>query len=79
MGRALGKDDYGSIAAFIKEYWLKHNYSPDRREIKEALGISSLSVLTYRLNRMREIGMLRFDNGRARSYTLPTMNVRFEE
>jgi repressor LexA len=42
------------IMAFIREYLEAHNYPPTIREIGQAVGISSTSVVKYNLERLQE-------------------------
>jgi repressor LexA len=46
------------IMAFIREYLEAHNYPPTIREIGQAVGISSTSVVKYNLERLQEKGLI---------------------
>ncbi len=46
------------IVAFIREYLEAHNYPPTIREIGQAVGISSTSVVKYNLERLEEKGLI---------------------
>jgi repressor LexA len=46
------------IMIFIREYLEEHNYPPTIREIGQAVGISSTSVVKYNLERLVEKGMI---------------------
>jgi len=46
------------IVAFIREYLEAHNYPPTIREIGQAVGISSTSVVKYNLERLEEKGVI---------------------
>jgi repressor LexA len=46
------------ILIFIREYLEEHNYPPTIREIGQAVGISSTSVVKYNLERLVEKGMI---------------------
>jgi repressor LexA len=46
------------IMIFIREYLEAHNYPPTIREIGQAVGISSTSVVKYNLERLVEKGMI---------------------
>jgi repressor LexA len=46
------------IMAFIREYLEAHNYPPTIREIGQAVGISSTSVVKYNLERLVEKGLI---------------------
>jgi repressor LexA len=46
------------IMAFIGEYLEIHNYPPTIREIGQAVGISSTSVVKYNLERLEEKGLI---------------------
>ncbi len=47
------------VLNFIKEYLEKHGYPPSIREIGEATGISSTSVVTYYLKQLEALGLIR--------------------
>lgn len=47
------------VLNFIKEYLEKNGYPPSIREIGEATGISSTSVVTYYLKQLEELGLIR--------------------
>jgi repressor LexA len=49
------------ILAFIREFARGHGYPPTVREIGEAVGISSTSVVDYNLKQLRKLGFLRRD------------------
>jgi repressor LexA len=46
------------IMIFIREYLEEHNYPPTIREIGQAVGISSTSVVKYNLERLVEKGLI---------------------
>lgn len=46
------------IVAFIEEYLEAHSYPPTIREIGQAVGISSTSVVKYNLERLEEKGVI---------------------
>jgi repressor LexA len=46
------------IMVFIREYLEAHNYPPTIREIGQAVGISSTSVVKYNLERLVEKGLI---------------------
>ena len=49
------------ILAFIREFQRAHGYPPTVREIGQAVGISSTSVVDYNLKVLRKLGLLRRD------------------
>jgi len=49
------------ILAFIREFQRSHGYPPTVREIGQAVGISSTSVVDYNLKVLRKLGLLRRD------------------
>ncbi|MBX7112592.1 MAG: hypothetical protein K1X87_12205 [Dehalococcoidia bacterium] len=61
----MSKD--AAIVDYCRAYLASHGYPPTRREIASACGLSSLSVVTYRLGKLREAGVLEFDAGVARA------------
>ena len=46
------------MLVFIQEYYQEHLYPPTIREIGEAVGISSTSVVNYNLNKLVDAGMI---------------------
>ena len=47
----MSKD--AAIVDYCRAYLASHGYPPTRREIASACGLSSLSVVTYRLGKLR--------------------------
>lgn len=62
------------ILDFVEAYVTKHSYPPSIREIGEAAGISSTSVVTYYLKQLTEMGKIERDekNSRALRLSNPT-------
>ena len=62
------------ILDFVDAYVTKHSYPPSIREIGEAAGISSTSVVTYYLKQLTEMGKIERDekNSRALRLSHPT-------
>ncbi len=52
-------DRHREVLKFIKAYLDQHGYPPSIREIGEATGISSTSVVTYYLKQLEEMGLIR--------------------
>ena len=46
------------IVAFIGQYTAQHGYAPTGTEIRQALGISSTSILSWHLDRLERDGTL---------------------
>ena len=46
------------MLVFIQDYYQEHLYPPTIREIGEAVGISSTSVVNYNLNKLVDAGMI---------------------
>lgn len=55
------------IMAAIKDYTARNGYPPSMRELCEAVGIASAGSITYRLRKLRERGMVAFDDRKART------------
>ncbi len=55
------------IWTFVARYYLEHGYPPTIREIREELGISSTSVVSYNLEVLERQGYLRRNRYSARS------------
>jgi repressor LexA len=47
------------IYTFIRDYHGRHGVSPTIREIQEAVGISSTSVVAYHIDKLIRLGQLR--------------------
>lgn len=56
-----------AVLAFVRRYYGKHGFSPTFREIKDEAGISSTSVVSYQVERLRDRGLINFENGVERS------------
>jgi len=55
------------LLAYIQGYVLGHGYPPTVREIQDALGFSTTSLVQYHLNRLIEMGLLTKIRGKART------------
>lgn len=55
------------IVDFVKAFWLNHKYAPSHRDIMEATGISSTSVVNYHIGVLVDEGILEHDPVVARS------------
>ena len=58
------------ILDFVDAYVTKHSYPPSIREIGEATGISSTSVVTYYLKQLTEMGKIERDEKNSRALRL---------
>ena len=58
------------ILDFVDSYVTKHSYPPSIREIGEAAGISSTSVVTYYLKQLTEMGKIERDEKNSRALRL---------
>ena len=58
------------ILAFVTRYVNEHSYPPSIREIGEAVGISSTSVVTYYLKQLTEMGRIERDEKNSRAIRL---------
>lgn len=58
------------ILEFLNDYVTKHSYPPSIREIGEATGISSTSVVTYYLKQLTEMGKIERDEKNSRALRL---------
>ncbi len=54
-------DRQNKMKAFIEEYFAEHGYAPSYREIMKHVGIPSLSVVRYNLERLQREGLLERD------------------
>lgn len=58
------------ILNFVRAYLEAHFYAPSIREIQDACGISSTSVVDYNLKKLERAGLIRRDPSRARAIVL---------
>lgn len=59
-----------STYEFIRRYIAENGFAPSFREIMEGVGVSSTSMVTYRLTRLSAAGKLAWTPGKARSIRL---------
>lgn len=62
-----GKQVREQILGFVEEYIEANGYSPSRRDIQVGCSLASTSVVTRHLRILRTLGMLEFDDHKARS------------
>ena len=55
---ARGDTRRALILAYIKQYMREHGYAPSGREMAQALGISSSSLLMFHLDRLERDGAI---------------------
>jgi SOS-response transcriptional repressor LexA len=58
---------YQEMLDFIAEFGDTHGYGPSIREMQHALGISSTSVVNYRMHILRREGRLEWEDGLSRT------------
>ncbi len=64
------------ILATIREWISKYHFPPTVREIKNAVGASSTSVVDYRLKKLERLGLLkRLDNGRRQARNIMLLPI----
>lgn len=63
----LSDPKYQAMLDFIAVFADSHGYGPTVREMQDALGISSTSVVNYRMNILRREGRLEFEEGLSRT------------
>ncbi len=78
MARALSEKQR-RILAFVDAYIERSGYPPSIREIGQAVGIGSTSVVAYNLRRLEEAGYLRRDREVSRGLRLAGAAVAREE
>ena len=54
----------------IKTFWAEEGYSPSIRDIMDATGISSTSVVWYHIDKLARAGAIKRTPGVARSYVI---------
>lgn len=52
----------GDIVRFIRSYWEKNGYAPSTRDICSGLGLSSPATVSQYLRRMREQGLVEYED-----------------
>ncbi len=65
-----------AIQGFLREFWGRHNYGPSVREIGQATGGLSTSVVLYHIKRLEARGLVQRKAKTAR--TLRLVEVRRE-
>ena len=60
---------------FIRQFYQEHLYPPTIREIGEAVGISSTSVVNYNLNKLVNAGMIERNKDVSRASASPRCPV----
>lgn len=60
FGGSVMKATDESILEFIREYTKRNGYSPSIREICKAVGIASPGSMKYRLEKLRDMGLVTF-------------------
>lgn len=73
-------DRQQTILYAIALFWRQNGYAPAVRELRDMCGLSSTSVVTYHLERLRESGFITYVDGKPRTIritgklprTLPT-------
>lgn len=59
MGRRSRDDE---VLRFIESYWEKNGYAPSYRDICTALGFKSPATVGYYLRKMREQGLVEYED-----------------
>lgn len=57
----------GQILEAIRRYRNEHGYSPSMREVGASVGIKSPSAIKYRLGRLRQLGLVSYEDGMPRT------------
>lgn len=60
-----------AVLDFCRHYVATHGYAPTRREIGRGCGITSTSVVSYHLAKLKEAGIIDFREGAARTIHFP--------
>ena len=63
-------DKTETILRYVKEFWTEHGYAPSFRDIQAGCGLSSLSVVTWNVEKLERRGVIEREPGIARSITL---------
>ncbi len=70
-------DKQHAICSAIAAHWKEHGYAPTRRELMAMTGISSTSVVSYWLTRLRERGYVLVEAEKARALRLTVAGEEF--
>lgn len=63
-------DNQKHLYTIIKEFVIQFGYSPSIRELCELYGVSSPATMLYHLRKLRELGMIDFQDGKSRTIVL---------
>ena len=63
------------IYDFIRDFIQETGYPPSFREIGEHVGLKSPSTVDHHMKRLRELGVLRYEDGKSRSILLTEQDV----
>lgn len=55
------------IVEYIRQYDEEHGYAPSLREIGDAIGVRSVGSVKYRMNSLREKGVVTFADRKSRT------------
>jgi repressor LexA len=66
-GRLMQDNKRGDVLRYIVSFSAEHHYPPTVKEIMEALGFSSTSMVQYYVDQLREEGQLTSEPGKART------------
>jgi len=58
----MRKNRDGEILRFIESYWNENGYAPSFRDICAALGFKSPATVAHYLRRMREQGLVEYED-----------------
>lgn len=63
-------DSQKHLYTIIKEFVIQFGYSPSIRELCELYGVSSPATMLYHLRKLRELGIIDFQDGKSRTIVL---------
>lgn len=63
-------DNQKHLYTIIKEFVIQFGYSPSIRELCELYGVSSPATMLYHLRKLRELGIIDFQDGKSRTIVL---------
>jgi repressor LexA len=66
MKKRLADTRTESIYRFLKTYIQERGWPPSMREIGEACGVSSMSMVSFYLRRLEKLGSIKRQKGQAR-------------
>lgn len=65
--------DHHDLYLYIRGYYAEHGYAPSYREMREGIGLSSISLVEGRLAKLRDLGYIRWQRTYGRGVALTAL------